>query len=88
MVFTALSALIAATANVMTQYRLAATTGGALTEKGVVDTRDRIAELLRGIEYVQQLIDQKLKRFRVGVAKTSEDTEIMDGFAKALRGDR
>jgi len=86
-VFTALSALIAATENVMTQYRLAAAAGGAITEKGVADTRNRIAQLLRGIEYVQHLIDKELKRFRVGVAKTSEDTEIMDGFAGALRGD-
>ncbi len=86
-VFTALSALIAATGNVMTQYRLAAAAGGAITPQGVADTRDRMSQLLRGIEYVQRLIDEELKRFRVGVIKTSQDTDIMDGFAKALRGD-
>lgn len=87
-VLTAVSALIAATANVMTQYRLAAATGGGITEGGAADTRDRMAQLVRGLEYAQRLIDEKLKRFRVGVAKTSEDTEIMEGFAKALRGDK
>lgn len=86
-VFTAVSALIAAIGNVMTQYRLAAAAGGAITPQGVADTRDRISQLLRGIEYVQRLIDEELKRFRVGVIKTSKDTDIMDGFAKALRGD-
>lgn len=86
-VFTAVSALIAATANVMTQYRLATAAGGAITGQGVSDTRDRMAQLLRGLEYAQRLIDQELQRFRVGVVKTSEDTEMMDGFGKALRGD-
>jgi hypothetical protein len=46
-----------------------------------------MAQLFRGIEYVQHLIDQELKQFRVGIAKTSEDTEAMDGFAKTLRGE-
>jgi hypothetical protein len=86
-VLTAVSALIAATSNVMSQYRLAAAAGGAMTERGVTDTRDRMAQLLRGLEYAQHLIDQELQRFRVGVFKTSEDTQMMDGFAKALRGD-
>ena len=71
----------------MTHYRLAAATGGALTEKGVADTRDRMAQLLRGLEYAQRQIDKEFQRFRVGVVKTSEDTEMLDGFAKALRGD-
>ena len=57
-------------------------------EKGVSDTRDRMAQLLRGIEYVQYLIDEELKRLRVGVVKTSKDTEMVDGLTKALRGDR
>lgn len=86
-VLTAVSALITATGNVMTQYRLAAAAGGSITEQGVANTRDRIAQLLRGLEYTQRQIDQELKRFRVGVAKTSKDTEMMDGLAKALRGD-
>ena len=70
----------------MTQYRLAAATGGALTEKGVADTRNRVVQLLRGLESVQRVIDLELQRFRLGVVKTSKDTETMDGFAKALRG--
>jgi hypothetical protein len=86
-VFTAVSALIAATANVMSQYRLAAPTGDAITGQGVADTRDRMAQLMRGLEYAQHLIDQELQRFHVGVVKTSKDTEMMDAFAKALRGD-
>ena len=86
-VLTAVSALIAATANVMTQYRLAAAAGGGITERGAADTRDRMVQLVRGLEYAQRLIDQELQRFRVGVVKTSEDTKMMDGFAKALRGD-
>jgi uncharacterized membrane protein YccC len=87
-VLTAVSALITTTGNVMTQYRLAATTGGTLTAQGVADIRNRTAQLIRGLDYIQQLIDQELRRFRVGVAKTTEDTEKMDGFAKALRGDK
>ena len=86
-VLTAVSTLISATENIMTHYRLAAATGGALTEKGVADTRDRMVQLLRGPEYAQRVIDLELQRFRLGVVKTSEDTEMMDGFAKALRGD-
>lgn len=86
-VFTALSALIAATGNVTAQHRLAAAAGAVFTRQGVADTQNRMSELLRGIEYVQRLIDEELKRFRVGVIKTSQDTDIMDGFAKALRGD-
>jgi len=87
-VLTAVSALIAATGNIMAHYRLASATGGALTEQGVADTRDRMGQLLRGIEYVQHLIDEELGRFRVGVVKTSEDTDIAEDFAKALRGDK
>jgi len=44
-----------------------------------------MAQLLRGIEYVQYLIDEELKRLRVGVVMTSEDTEMVDGLTKALR---
>jgi hypothetical protein len=84
-VLTAVSAFIAATGNIMAHYRLASATGGALTEQGVADTRDRMGQLVRGIEYVQHLIDEELKRFRVGVVKTSEDTEMVDGLTKALR---
>ncbi len=84
-VLTAPSALIAATANVMTQYRLAAAGGGGITERGAADTRVRMAQLVRGLEYAQHLIDQDLRRFRVSVLRTSEDTEMMDGFTKALR---
>ena len=86
-VLTAVSTLISATENIMTHYRLAAATGGALTEKGVADTRDRMVQLLRGLEYAQRVIDLELQRFRLGVVKTSEDTEMMDGFAKAFRSD-
>jgi len=86
-VLTAVSTLISATANIMTHYRLAAATGGVLTEKGVSDTRDRMVQLLRGLEYAQRVIDLELQRFRLGVVKTSEDTQMTDGFAKALRGD-
>lgn len=60
-VLTAVSGFISATGNIMTHYRLAAATGGALTDKGVGDTRDRMTRLLRGIEYVQHLIDQEIK---------------------------
>lgn len=86
-VLTAVSTLISATENIMTHYRLAAATGGALTEKGVADTRDRMVQLLRGLEYAQRVIDLELQRSRLGVVKTSEDTQMVDGFAKALRGD-
>ncbi len=86
-VLTAVSGFISATANIMTHYRLAAATGGALTEKGVADTRDRMVQLLRGLEYAQRVIDLELQRFCLGVVKTSEDTQMVDGFAKALRGD-
>jgi len=86
-VLTAVSAFIAATRNIMAHYRLASATGGAVTEKGVTDTRDRMVQLLRGLEYAQRVIDLELQRFRLGVVKTSEDTQMMDGFAKALRGD-
>lgn len=86
-VLTSVYALIAATANVMTQYRLAAAAGGGITQGGATDTRDRMAQLVRGLEYAQRLIDQELQRFRVGVVKTSEDTKMRDGLAKALRGE-
>jgi len=84
-VLTAVATLIAATSNVMAQYRLAATSGMSMTEQGVADTRNRMERLVRGLEFAEHLIDREIQRFGVGVIKTSEDKEMMDGFAKALQ---
>lgn len=84
---TSLSGFIAASRNMISHYRTAAAMGHGLTDQGVVDTGNRMTELMRVVEYVQTLIDGELQRLCLGVARTPHDAQVLDEMAKALRGE-
>ena len=82
-----LSGFINTISNIMNHYRLASAVGRPLTQQGVTDTQNRMEQLVRVIEYVQGLIDAELKRLNLGVVRTKDDKEILDGLAKILRNE-
>jgi uncharacterized membrane protein YccC len=82
-----LSGFINTISNIMNHYRLASAFGRPLTQQGVNDTQNRMNQLVRVIEYIQGLIDAELDRLRLGVVRTKEDNEILDGLTKVLRNE-
>ncbi len=71
----------------MNHYRTAAAIGHGLTEQGVVDTRNRMTQLVRVIDYVQTLIDGELRRLRLGVVRTPYDDQVLEEIVKILRSE-
>lgn len=82
-----LSGLIGGMRNLFDQYRAAAVLGRDLSEEGVVNTRTRLEQLQRAIEYAQHLLDTELARLGLGALRTTEDREIVDRFGRVLRGE-
>jgi hypothetical protein len=87
MSLTSLSGLVSPTGNVMNHYRFMSAMGRPITEQGVMDTQNRMDQLVRLIEYVQSLLDDEFRKLKVGVIRTAADKQIVQEIAQVLKSE-